>query len=433
MPALHPFRAWRYDPARVGPLEHVATPPYDVISPAERDRLAASNRFNLVHLTLPEPDGELNRYAAAAVRFRRWRATGALRQDGEPTFTRHRQTYELPGGGGSHTRTGLLGLVSLDDTPPGAVRPHERTLAGPRRDRQRLMETVRAHLSPIFMLAPDPDGHLSELLEAAPVDGAAETYTDQAGVHHAVDVIRDSAFFTRVADLLKDWSLLIADGHHRFESATACHHTLREAPDVADAIAREAGRVLVELVSSASPGLTVLPTHRTVAGLPRFDADNLAAALSAHEASVTRVDAEGETDAVTALIQRLEAHGPGALGLLAGRPPRAWLIRRPVDSPSAGQDPVSRLDVVYLHKQILEVCLDIAEDAVESGRHVGFVKDVRQAVALLDSARVQAVFLLNATPLDDLERVTAAGRRMPQKSTYFYPKVPAGLVIHAFD
>ena len=432
MPALHPFRAWRYDTARIGSFENVVTPPYDVISPAERERLANSSRFNLVHLTLPEPQGDLDGYAAAADRFRQWKADGILCQDTEPTLTRHRHTYELPGGQGTRTRIGLLGLISLEDAHPGAVRPHERTLAGPRQDRQRLMEAVRAQLSPVFMLAPDPDRALASLLEDTPADGPAMTYTDNDGHQHEVDVMGDAGFLARIAELLASAPLLIADGHHRFESATACHRSLAAADNVPAAIADEAGRVLVEVVSASSPGLTVLPTHRTVTGLADFDATELIARLS-EQATIIPLTGTPPSDLAATLLQRIEADGPGSLGLLAGSPARAWVIRRRDEARQAADDPVARLDVAYLHTRIFAEYLGIAEEAVESGAHLGFAKDVEAAARRLADRQVQAVFFLTATPLAELERVTAAGRRMPQKSTYFYPKVPAGLVIHGFE
>ena len=432
MPVVHPFRAWRYDTARVGPLEKLVTPPYDVISTAGRARMASASPFNLVHLALPQATGSLDGYAAAAASFRQWKAEGALRQDAGATLTRHRQTYDMPDGRGTRTRTGLLGLISLSEVPAGAVRPHERTLAGPRKDRQRLMQTVLAQLSPVFMLAPDPDGVLAALLEETPAEQRGDSYTDDDGHQHSVDVFCDANFAARAAELLADVPLLIADGHHRYESAMACHQSLTSAADVPGAVADEAGRVLVEVVSAASPGLTVLPTHRTVAGLPNFDLTALVARLGA-QATVTPLLAAAPAQMAVSLLHRIKSDGPGTLGMLAGSPATAWVIRRRDDAQTSTDDPVERLDVAYLHSRILAEHLGIAEAAVEIGSHVGFVKDVETATQQLGDGQVQAIFFLNATPLTDLEAVTAAGRRMPQKSTYFFPKVPAGLVIHGFE
>ncbi|MFQ5720249.1 MAG: DUF1015 domain-containing protein [Acidobacteriota bacterium] len=431
MPALLPFRAWRYATDVVGALADVATPPYDVISPERRRQLAARSPHNLVHLTLPLSEGSRNPYEAAAHRFAGWRRSGALRQDSVPTLTIHRQTYTIPDSSETRTRVGVLGLLSLEAIPAGAVRPHERTLDAPREDRQRLIQTVGAQLSPIFMLAADPEGSLSTLLAGALPRASAEEYVDDDGVRHVVEIVDDPDTLRAIDALLTPRPLVIADGHHRFESARACHRALSAATGVSETARRACGRVLVEVVSAASPGLVILPTHRTLSQVDGFDPAVLVARL-AGDAQVTPMPLQPGRSAAT-IEKQLVAAGPGTLGMVAGSPQRAWLIEWRDRGGNEPADPLDRLDVVFLHRHVLDECLGIDDEAIADGRHIGFIKSIPEAIEQLDSGAVQAVFLLNSTPLADLEKVTEAGQRMPQKSTYFYPKVPAGLVVHAFE
>jgi uncharacterized protein (DUF1015 family) len=401
------------------------TPPYDVISPEDRGRRAAGHAHNFVHLILPEPAGELDRYERAAQLFRSWCREGVLVRDPRPALTVHRQTYALESAG-RLTRTGVIGVLSVTGDGELQIRPHERTLPGPRRDRQKLMHSVGAHLSPIFVLAPDKNGDLQGLLDEAP--GPWIAFTDEDGVDHETAIQIEPGWNARLAALLQDRELIIADGHHRFESALANYRQEAATSGPGAPKTRESGRILVEVVSLASPGLTVLPTHRLVRGLEEFEPAAFLDRLQ-RRARVQPLPDRGPAS-VAGLLTHLERAGVGTFGLILSGDGPAYLAQ--VAPPGGTDSPLEALDVVLLQRAILEETLGVDARRMEAGEVVTFVRDAHEAARQVSRREAQIAFLLRPTPLDALRRVTGEGLRMPQKSTFFYPKVPSGLVIHSF-
>ncbi|MFQ5768290.1 MAG: DUF1015 domain-containing protein [Acidobacteriota bacterium] len=427
-PRLEPFRAWRYRVSCPADLSPLITPPYDVISPERRNQLAAANTRSFVHLILPRAHGTHEAYDVAAATFRTWRQDGTLVRDTVLGFTLHSQTYALESGA-KRTRTGLLGLISLDASSRALVRPHEKTLSAPLKDRTALMRSVGAHLSPIFLLAPDPEGALEALLhEAAAVESAPDqaVFTDGEGVRHQVQILQDPGLPVRLQRILAEVPFLIADGHHRFESAVAIHQACRQKSNAPAPTALDTGRLLVEVVSLASPGLTILPIHRLIKGLSDFDPERILSRLQARS-QMTRL----EGVEVAELESRVLAGETGTFGLILAGCRDPFLIRIPCRPSPA--DPLACLDVTLLHREILASGLGIGEDMVEQGGMVSFTRRWDEAARAVASRESQIAFILAPPSLKELEQVTGAGLTMPQKSTYFHPKLPAGLVIHSFD
>jgi uncharacterized protein (DUF1015 family) len=288
------------------------------------------------------------------------------------------------------------------------------------------MDEVGAHLSPIFMLAPDAQGCFEAALSSVPSSGAS--FTDSEGNRHEVAVLTDPALLDRLCSALGDDDLIIADGHHRYESARAVFNRRRAAADADDAGAREAGRILVEVVSLASPGVTVLPTHRLVAGLDRFDPAEFLARL-ARSARLKPLAARGPA-AARLLLDALQSAPSGTIGLVLPTAEPFHLVELPPASPSS--TPVDTLAVALLHRGILQEILGLDRAGEQVSGTVTYTRDAADALEQVSGGRAQLAFLLPPTSIPDLLQVTAAGLRMPQKSTYFYPKVPSGLVIHLF-
>jgi uncharacterized protein (DUF1015 family) len=436
MADIAPLTPLRYDASRLpGGLASVVAPPYDVISPAERAALAALDPHNVVRLILPEGDGD-SRYAHAAELLARWRDEGTLVRDVEPAFYRYDQTFLPPGGGAKTiTRRGFLALVRLVPFSARVVLPHERTLSGPKEDRLKLFRATRTNLSPGFMLYRDARGELDAPLETGNV--VAEFSTPD-GVHHVLAKVCEREAVQAIVERVARSSLLIADGHHRYETA------LRYAEEVSAAHPGTDGRAehrwfMTFLVNGDDPNLVVFPTHRYVHSLPRFSFDDL---LAGARAAFTVKELENGAPAERLVAELAASAGAGPSVVAASPDGRAALLtlRRDVDlaaHATLGKQPevLRSTDVAVLHAGLLEHVLGITPEAQAAKTNIGYPQDARAALADLHGRKGngQVLFLMNATPVAQVRAVAEAGHVMPQKSTFFHPKVLTGLAIHTLD
>ena len=424
MAEIVPFRALIYDPARAGPLDRLLAPPYDVVSSAERDRLLAKSPHNFVRVDLPEGEGDA-KYANAARELSRWLEGGVLRRDERQALYRYHQRFSI--GGSELTRRGFVARVRLRPYEDRVVLPHERTLSGPRLDRLKLTGATRAHLSQVFVLYSDPqrrvDAEFAALESAAP---ELEGRTDDGTVHR-VWRLTDPLAQRRVAAALADAKLYIADGHHRYETMLAVRDELRPlARSPRSSI--EFGSLF--LTGMEDPGLVVLPTHRVVHGLDGFELDRFLPRLRERFAVEELRGVSPEQ-----LRERLAAAGrtSPAFALLSGSRALLATLRPGQEAAVAGPSVLRRLDVAVLHTLILEELLGIDRSAQERQTNLRYVKDLAGAFEEARRQEVQVVFLLNPTGVTQLRAVADAGEIMPQKSTYFYPKLASGLLLNPID
>ncbi len=438
MAEIAPLTCLRYDLARLrGGLGSVVAPPYDVISPEQRQELAARDPHNVVRLILPDGEGDA-RYAHAGELFARWRSEGVLVRDQEPGFYRYDQTFRSPGvgpSGATTRRRGFLALVRLVPFADRVVLPHERTLSGPKEDRLKLFRATRANLSPGFMLYRDASGELNAPLDAA--EPLAEFSTPD-GVHHLLSKVCGRDAVRAMVEGIARSTLLIADGHHRYETA------LRYSQEIGGVAGEPGARDLREhryfmtfLANGDDPKLVVFPTHRHVHSLPSFSFDDLvnrARAVFAVEELAPGVGAEE-------ILERLLLAGQRATSVAAAAgDARVALLTLRGDvnldaHPALGQKPpiLRRTDVTVLHAGILEGVLGITPEAQAAKTNLWYPQDALAALADLRGGRGQALFLMNATPVAQVREVAEAGEVMPQKSTFFYPKVATGLAIHTLE
>ncbi|HET7677093.1 MAG TPA: DUF1015 domain-containing protein [Candidatus Limnocylindrales bacterium] len=425
MPSLVPFRALRFDPAVAGALERLVCPPYDVISPEQQRALLERDPHNLVRIELPpaEPgDAGDERYERAAEALLAWQAGSVLAKDPAPSVYPYEQRYRLPDGA---ERVGRGFFARLRLEPYGAgIRPHERTMGGPKEDRYRLLRATGANLSPILFIH-DGERASATLLDALTADAAVAEATDDDGVQHRV--WRVAGGDERVAELLRlagACPLTIADGHHRYETALRYRdECLGVRVDGAES-SEQFVLALVFDLSDRPP--SVLATHRLVVGglpgdlLERFAdygaLERLGSADVLVEAFPVGVPQPGATPRIGVLTREGAA-------LLRPDPAR---LEAAVDT--ALPDAVRALDVSIL-AALLQAALDIDPAAVEGGGRLRYTKDPKEAVASVASGEAAAAFLLDPTPLASVVAVASAGGVMPQKSTYFHPKPPSGLVI----
>jgi uncharacterized protein (DUF1015 family) len=417
---IAPLRGVLYDGAKAGPLDRLLAPPYDVISPADRESLEALSPHNVVRLILPKGEGD-DRYANAARLYREWLGSGALRRDERPAFYRYQQVFTAEGR--SYTRTGFIGRVRLRRFEERVVLPHERTLAAPKQDRLKLTRACGAWFSQVFGLYSDPSG-AAEAAFGELADRAPEMEARAAdGTTHRLWRVTDPAAQGRVAEALAERHVYIADGHHRYETMLALRDELRTE-------GAQYGPLF--LCRMEDPGLAVLATHRVVHSLPSFDLEG--ALRRAGQFFASDEQRPGDAEAVRAELARRGQKAP-TLGLASGGRMFFLSLRPDADLSEAVPGPavVRRLDVTLLHSLLLERILGIDRAAQEKQANLRYVKDLGQALRDSGAPDVQAAFLLNPTRVHDLKAVADAGEVMPQKSTYFFPKLASGLVIHSVE
>jgi uncharacterized protein (DUF1015 family) len=404
---IYPFRAFRYT-EKAGPPENLVTQPYDKISPAMRSRYLSLSPYNLVRIILgerkPGHSDTDNVYTRAADYLKEWIAAGILAADREPGVFPYFQEFTVPDTGERLLRKGFIALGKLEDYAAGVVYRHEQTLTGPKQDRLELLRHTHAHWGQLFMLYPDPAGAIDTLLdEAAGVRPLVEV-TDEYGAIHRLWKVADAA---RIRQLMADKKLLIADGHHRYETALAFQ---KENPGLAGA-----DRVMMTFVNMHSPGLKILATHRLVNGLGS-PSDFLRAA-----GEDFRIE---EIDSVARLRQAwMEGADRSIFGAAMGR--RLYLLE---DRQARGE-----LDVRILHERILAKTLGIGEEAVRDEKNLRYVRGIDAAVEEARSGAAQIAFLLKPTSIEQVAATSFAGGVMPQKSTDFYPKLLSGLTIYKLD
>ena len=415
MAQIQPLRALHYDTPVVGPLESVVAPPYDVIDSEQRAELIARSPFNVVAVDLPQ--GEPDPYESARELFETWQLQGALARDREPALWAHTQEYEGPEDK-RLTRRGFFCRVRIEDYGPGRVRPHERTHPGPKEDRLRLTRATRANISPIFSLYSDPSQRAwSALAPATEVTPWGEVI-DGDGTVHRIWRVSDREAIAAVQAATREAELLIADGHHRYETMQA----------YADELGGDGEHryILMCLVAMEDPGLTVFPTHRVVRGLDSTRQEALAEALR-RDFEIREVPLEQ--------LAPSSGNGPLQLGYIDAhfkRPFRLTLKDQSIADAALREhaQPYRELDTGILEALVLKGALGLSDDDIAHFKGLFYARDTSEALAMVSSGAYDAAFIMRATPVEQVQAVAAAGENMPPKSTYFFPKLLTGLLIN---
>ena len=446
MARIYPFRALRYNLAQVA-AQDVVTQPYDKITPAMQEAYYQRSPYNLVRIILRLPelfDGDGAIYVNAARDFAAWRASGILAQERQPCIFAYAQRFAVPGlPGVVRERRGFIALGELYDYKQGVVFRHEQTLSKPKSDRLNLLRATRAHFGQIFMLYSDPAHSAEELLFSN--SEAGETLpdievTDEYGVLHRVWKITDPARINLLTTSLEDKKLIIADGHHRYETALTYAHE-RDPATPAEAGERAGGTLpqppfpeaaaMMTFINIDSEGLVILPTHRVVFGLEGFAASKLLVAA----APWFEVEALADRDPAMAAA-RLSAAQPNT-AFVAVTADGSWLLTAKPDAIAKALADVParqrQLDIVQLHSLVLEKLLGISAEAIRDQTHLRYLRDAGEAASQVARGEANVAFLMNPVTLDQLREVAFAGEVMPQKSTDFYPKLLSGLAIYALD
>lgn len=420
MASIRPLRGLRYSAS--DNLDSLIAPPYDVLSPAERDAYAAKDPHNVVHLTLPEarPDdrSKFVKYARSAAALAEWRREGALKPEEKPAIYRYRQRFVVPGTHKELERTAFIALLKLEPFEAGVVLPHEFTFPKHKEDRLRILEATRAHLETIFGLYEDPGDDVARALTSAPSEVRVRAQDD--GITHTLEVVSDAEALQAIQKAMQDKRIWIADGHHRYETALAFRQAIQEAGERAE------DYIPIALTSMSDPGLVLLPTHRIVEKADQT-ADDIAQKLGLWF-NLEEVPPEKLMSA----IEPYAARGQTAFGLIFAGGRAYAAIPKDAAALAASGDPASsaalrKLDVSILHDSLFGRMLGI--------KGLDGIKYTRDEAEAIEAAREGAamVWLMNPPTVDDMKTIALGGERMPQKSTYYFPKVQSGFVLWSLN
>ncbi len=410
MAQVYPFQPFRYT-SRAGSLENLVTQPYDKISPAMQSRYLSLSPFNLVRVILGQrslADSAANNvYTRAAGHLKDWIASGILARDPEAAFFPYFQEFTVPDTGQRLVRKGFIGLGAVEDYSANVVYRHEQTLTGPKKDRLELLRHTHAHYGQLFMLYPDREGAIDAILDRATTSPMLAEVTDEYGTVHRLWGLTDTR---AIQELMADKKLLIADGHHRYETALAFRN---ENPDLAGA-----DRVMMTFVNMYSPGLKILATHRLVSGLPPAGFPDEFLRTAAADFQVDPIDSLES-------LKRDWAKDSGHSIIGAAIGDRLFRMET--------RDGAGELDVRVLHERLLGKALGIGEDAVRDEQNLRYIRGLDAAVEEARKGAAQIAFLLKPTSIQQVADTSFAGGVMPQKSTDFYPKLLSGLAIYKLD
>ena len=434
-----PFRGWRYNPEVAGDFARLPAPPYDVINLAQQAEFCLRSPYNIVHLDLGEPGGpgpgEPARYEQAAALLAVWQCDRVLLRDPTPCLYLYEERYTDPLGQEKRQR-GLLGAVRLHDYEDRVILPHEGTLREPKIDRLALMQACKCAFSQIFALYTDPEQRAEAVMDEVQQEPPYFDLTDGQGVRHRMWPISAPDRLAVLGEVLDNRQIVIADGHHRYETALAYRDKQRAINGLDPEAPCE--RVGMFLANTEGNGLTILAAHRMLERLPAGTANRLATcAVRPFEIANLVLPHGSSAEVAATLVQTLARWRERGAAFIAYTPERRaylLLLRAEAALPeSYGADHGEtwrRLDVAILHELVLRELLGLSGKYAESGENITFTRYAEEALALVEAGKQEMALLLNPTGVEQVMAVAQAGDRMPQKGTYFYPKLLAGLVLH---
>ena len=462
MAEIRPFRAYRYDTNRVA-LKDVLTQPYDKITPEMQERYYAASPYNLIAIEKGKPapgdTPENNVYTRAAAKLEEWIAAKILVQDGAPSIYVYAQDYLVPGTQTRRTRIGFIALGRVEDYSAGVVFPHERTLSAPKADRIELLRHTRAQTGQLFMLYDDKSRKIDTLLEDIARRNAAIEMRDEFDVLHRLWPVSDADTIRRIETAMAPQKLVIADGHHRYETALNFRNENREKAaargekseaDSSSALAGDKNAAyefaMMTFINTHSKGLTILPTHRLVRNLDGFDFERFRKSVGPYFDWYSYPFANAEERAASYAEFRRDFegsnHGRRGIGVYSGMANLGanafylFLLRRDVDLELLLPDlseAQSGLDVVLLHRVMLEKGLGITAQAVEAEKFISYEREIEKAIGAVDRGEAQMACLLKPVRVEQVTEIALAGGVLPQKSTDFYPKLLSGETIYRIE
>jgi uncharacterized protein (DUF1015 family) len=427
-----PFSGYLYNQEKTGSIDKVIAPPYDVISPDGQEKLYANSPYNVVRLILgkqsPEDTDQDNRYTRAAAVFSDWIESGVLAQDRTPAFYVYSQDYEFQGR--KLSRIGFFARVKVEDFSTGNICPHEFTLAKAKKDRTKLLEICRANFSPIFGLFSDPEGHVDKKLETVKQETPLAIVED-GQVTHRFWRLTDSRVIADIANGFEDKKITIADGHHRYETALGYHKA--HADDVPDS-----AHVMMFLTNLNSENMSIFPIHRVISSPEAFDGKEFLSRISEYF-EIESIAPESTAEDISSLLKKSGAGENDISFVVYLGKNNAHLLKLkdsknvlPFLQPDEPED-MQVLDVIQLHALVLRHLLHIDTKLTDHQQYMSYKVDMNVAMEMVESGEHDLAFFMNATKMDQVRKLAEQGIRLPQKATFFYPKLLSGLVINKFN
>ncbi len=444
MAVISPFPALRYDPKRVGGLEKVLTQPYDKITPEMQKEYLRRSPYNMAHIVKGEASAEdspqNNVYTRAAALCENWRRQGILLRQPAPAFYAYWQQFQPPDGSSSRllVRKGLVGLGKLEPYDSGVVFRHEQTLSAPKADRLELLRATRSHFEQIFMLYSDPERWLDRLLDEEAAKPPVAQVKDEYGVTHQLWGIEDPGKIQAIRQHMLDKKLIIADGHHRYETALNFQRECRTSRPHADD--SDCSHMAMAFFNMDSEGILILPTHRLVSGIAGFNRESFLSKAGAYFHAqqypfASPTDRKADSERLRASMALAAESGVAAFGAVFQEGDAFYLfrLREDVDIERLWPEltPAQRsLDVTILHRIAFAECLGMDEEAVREEKFLTYVRDFGQGAQSVVQGKAQGCFFLHPVKIEQMRQIALEGRVLPQKSTDFYPKLLSGLVIY---
>ncbi|MBE5040471.1 DUF1015 domain-containing protein [Ructibacterium gallinarum] len=439
MAKVIPFRGLRYNPDKFKDLDAVTAPPYDIISPAQQQELYNKDEYNVIRLDygmdFVSDDDTNNRYTRSAAYLNKWIEDQTLVFEDKPAFYIYEQIFSLGSEDPSHSLKGVIGLVQLEEFSKNIILPHEETISSAKEDRLKLMQATAANLSQVYSLYMDEDKTIAELIESQS-DGEPDiTFVSSENITQNIWVIKDESVNAELSALFEKKQIFIADGHHRYETALT-YRKQRHQEDGTEEGAMSYDYVMMMLVSMSNGGLFVFPTHRMIRGLESFDEVLLIGFLT-EEFTVSKIYFT-EGDFASIIMDRLANTVDETLfGLYTGQN-YYYLLKlkntHTIDAAIKGKsEAYKHLDVTVLHKLILEKYMGIDEANMRAQKNLVYTRDAHEAVDAVKNGEFDCAFLINPPKVSQIKAVAQANEKMPQKSTYFWPKLVTGIVMNKFE
>lgn len=438
MAKVIPFRGLRYNTSKFPNLGDVTAPPYDIISEAEQQELYNKNEYNIIRvdygMDFVTDTDDNNRYTRSGDGIRRWIDEEVLIRDDSPAFYIYEQIFSLNDGKPAHSLKGIMSLVELREFADNVILPHEETISKAKEDRLKLMRATGANTSPIYSLYLDDEETIARLIEENSDDAPDISFMTTDNIRQNIWIVSDESVTAKISQLFADKQLFIADGHHRYETALNYRRERHEAEGTEIGCA-DYDYVMMMLVSMSNSGLFVFPTHRLVRDIDRFDETILVGFLTEDFAAAKIYFTEG--DYASIITDRLSKTVDEKLFALYTGGNYYYLLKlkdlKLADEATEGKsEAYSRLDVTVLHKLILEKHLGIDMENMRNQKNLSYVREAADAVEAVKRGDYQCAFLINPTKISEIREVALANEKMPQKSTYFWPKLVTGLVINKF-
>ncbi len=440
MAIVAPFRGLIYNPEKINRLADVITPPYDVITPKQQDAFYARHPYNMIQLDLgkilPGDTPTKNRYTRSAELLKAWQKEKVLVRDPKPAFYLYKIHYESPGQG-LRERTGLMALLGLEPFDQGRVRPHEKTFSGIKVDRLHLLDFCQAQFCPIFSFYSDPEDEILSLLTSRAHAEPFIDYLDDDRIRHQIRRVTDPKILKKAGELFRDKIVYIADGHHRYETGLNYQEAMRQRfPDGPPSAPYNF--TLMYLCRMQDPGLTILPTHRTLCRFEEGKTDDFERRIAEDfVVEVLPFNPVNKKKVKKEFLTRFQenARRRQVFGVYSARPPAFYLLtmRQACLEGACAEDlhPIlRRLDVMILSRLVFQKVLGIKAEELDRESLIEYRQDPAEAMELVDSGWCRMAFLLQPTLIEQVQEVAEAGLTMPRKSTFFYPKIPTGLVIN---